>query len=106
MKPFALVSNFSGKSSFLRALLNEMPVDSGSISISGSLSYACQEPWIFPGSVKQNIIFSNPFDENLYDRVLRSCALDVDIAKFEGGDKLVIGDRGISLSGGQKARVK
>ncbi len=87
-------------------MLNEVPIESGSVAVSGSVSYACQEPWIFSGSLRQNVIFSNPFDEQRYDRVIRSCALDVDISSFKSGDKLLIGDRGISLSGGQKARVK
>lgn len=52
------------------------------------------------------MVFSSAFDEMRYDRVIRSCALDVDIENFKCGDKLLIGDRGISLSGGQKARVK
>ncbi|KAG4076114.1 hypothetical protein HA402_011460 [Bradysia odoriphaga] len=95
----------SGKSSFLQALLRELPANSGTVEANGSISYACQEPWIFSASVRQNIIFSNPFDELRYDTVIRSCALDVDIENFESGDMLVIGDRGISLSGGQKARI-
>lgn len=96
----------AGKSSFLQALLHELPLQSGSININGSVSYASQEPWIFSGSVKQNIIFSNSFDQLRYDLVMRSCALDVDIEHFKSGDKLLIGDRGVSLSGGQKARVR
>lgn len=96
----------TGKSSFLQALLQELPADSGTVHAKGSISYACQEPWIFSSSVRQNIIFNNPMDQMRYDTVIRSCALDVDIDKFESGDMLIIGDRGISLSGGQKARVK
>lgn len=95
-----------GKSSFLQALLQELPLESGTININGSVSYASQEPWIFSGSVKQNVIFSNSFDQSRYDLVIRSCALDVDIENFKSGDKLLIGDRGISLSGGQKARIR
>lgn len=90
----------------LQAILHELSTDSGTVNAKGSISYACQEPWIFSGSVRQNIIFSNPFDETRYDTVIRSCALDVDIEKFKSGDMMVIGDRGISLSGGQKARIK
>lgn len=96
----------TGKSSFLQALLRELPADSGSVNINGSISYACQEPWIFSASVRRNILFSNPFDELRYDTVVRACALDIDIENFNGGDMLLIGDRGISLSGGQKARLK
>lgn len=95
-----------GKSSFLQALLSELPLESGSINIKGSISYSSQEPWVFSGSVRQNIVFSNPFDQQRYEQVIKACALSVDVERFSGGDKMLIGDRGISLSGGQKARIK
>lgn len=108
MRKLYYIVSFTGKSSFLQALINEMPLECGSVNITGSVSYASQEPWIFPGSVRQNITFNSSFDEKRCDQVIRCCALDVDIGHFENGDKLLTlpGDRGISLSGGQKARVK
>lgn len=96
----------SGKSSLLQALLRELPLESGSISINGSVSYACQEPWVFAGSVRQNILFGQDMDRERYDAVVKTCALIKDFEQLENGDRTVIGDRGASLSGGQKARIK
>lgn len=96
----------AGKSSLLQAILRELPLDSGSIHIDGTISYASQEPWIFAGSVRQNIIFGLAYDKQRYDAVVRACALGTDFAQLPDGDRTIIGERGISLSGGQKARVK
>lgn len=96
----------SGKSSLLQSILRELPFESGSISINGTISYACQEPWIFAASVRQNILFGEHFDRDRYDAVVEICALTDDFKQFENGDRTVVGDRGVSLSGGQKARLK
>lgn len=96
----------AGKSSLLQAILKELPTDSGSIIVSGKVAFASQEPWVFSGSVRQNILFGQPdFDEQRYDEVVEACALKQDFAMFEYGDQTLIGERGSSLSGGQKARV-
>lgn len=95
----------AGKSSLLQALLRELPLDSGSLSLSGSTSYASQEPWVFAASVRQNILFGQEYDNDRYNNVVRSCALQRDFEQFENGDRLIIGEKG-SLSGGQKARIK
>lgn len=76
------------------------------IKINGSIAYANQEPWIFAASVRQNILFGEKFDQESYDAVVKTCALLKDFEQFENGDHTIIGDRGASLSGGQKARVK
>lgn len=96
----------AGKTSFLQALLRELPLDTGSISINGSLSYASQEPWVFAGSVRQNILFGQDYDRDRYDAVIKTCALVKDFDQLENGDRTIVGDRGASLSGGQKARLK
>lgn len=96
----------SGKSSFLQALLRELPFETGSMYINGSISYACQEPWVFAGSVRQNILFGQHFERERYDSVIKSCALVKDFEQLENGDRTIVGDRGASLSGGQKARLK
>lgn len=96
----------AGKSSLLQVLLRELESESGSISINGSISYACQEPWVFAASVRQNILFGQEYDRDRYDAVIRTCALMKDFEQFENGDLTIVGERGTSLSGGQKARVK
>lgn len=96
----------SGKSSLLQALLQELPVEVGSIRINGNLSYACQEPWVFAGSVRQNILFGQEMDRFRYDTVVKSCALNKDFEQLEYEDRTLVGEKGASLSGGQKARVK
>lgn len=94
-----------GKSSFLQVLLRELPLESGVISINGSVSYASQEPWVFAASVRQNILFGQEFDRERYSAVIKSCALKRDFEQFENGDRTIVGEKG-TLSGGQKARIK
>lgn len=96
----------SGKTSLLQLILGELPLKSGSLDINGSISYASQEPWIFPSTVRQNILFGEEFNHSRYNATINSCALTKDFEQLERGDETTIGDRGASLSGGQKARVK
>lgn len=86
-------------------MLCELPVAKGNLKVNGTISYASQEAWLFVGSVRQNILFGLPYDRERYRNVVRVCALTPDFEQFPYGDKTVIGERGISLSGGQKARV-
>lgn len=96
----------SGKTSFLQALLRELPQETGSIAICGSVSYASQEPWVFAGSARQNILFGQELERERYDGVVKACSLLKDFDQFEFADQTLIGERGTSLSGGQKARIK
>lgn len=96
----------AGKSSLLQAVLRELPLESGSINQSGTISYASQEPWIFAGTVRQNVLFGRAYDKERYDAVIKACALVKDFKQLANGDRTLIGERGASLSGGQKARVK
>uniref|UniRef100_A0A182P628 Uncharacterized protein n=1 Tax=Anopheles epiroticus TaxID=199890 RepID=A0A182P628_9DIPT len=96
----------SGKSSILQVLLRELPVESGSLSLGNcSIAYASQEPWLFTGSVRQNVLFGEQLDQHRYRQVLKVCALQPDLAHLPSGDMTVIGERGVSMSGGQKARI-
>ncbi|CAL8104322.1 unnamed protein product [Orchesella dallaii] len=95
----------SGKTSILHVLLGELPVADGKCEIQGQISYASQEPWVFAGDVKQNILFGRPFDEEKYKSVVKAAALEDDFKQLEFGDQTIVGERGVSLSGGQKARV-
>jgi ABC-type multidrug transport system fused ATPase/permease subunit len=119
----------SYKSSLLHALLGEMPradetqVDVTSVSVStdevaasarpaqttsfiaGRAAYASQKPWIFAASVRDNILFGSEFNQARYDRAIQACALSRDLTLLPEGDMTVIGERGATLSGGQRARV-
>uniref|UniRef100_A0A182MTX2 Uncharacterized protein n=1 Tax=Anopheles culicifacies TaxID=139723 RepID=A0A182MTX2_9DIPT len=96
----------AGKSSILQVLLRELPVESGCLSMQTcSIAYASQEPWLFTGSVRQNVLFGDELDQFRYRQVLKVCALQPDLAHLPAGDLTVIGERGVSLSGGQKARI-
>ncbi|XP_043656868.1 ATP-binding cassette sub-family C member 4 [Drosophila teissieri] len=95
----------AGKSSILQLLLGELPVIDGGVYIQGDLSYAAQEPWLFTGSVRNNILFGEEFDRKRYQEVTRCCALSTDFQQLPNGDKTLVGERGASLSGGQRARI-
>ena len=95
----------SGKTSLLQAILKELPLSGGTIDVNGDISYASQEPWLFAGSVRQNILFGLPMDKLRYSVVVKRCALERDFALLPYGDKTIVGERGVSLSGGQRARI-
>lgn len=87
------------------SLLKELPLTSGEIDLNGSISYASQDAWSFNDSVRNNILFGLPFDEKRYDEVIRVCALERDLTLMPHGDRTLVGEKGVSLSGGQKARI-
>lgn len=95
----------SGKSTILHTILQELEIDRGELIINGVISYSAQEPWLFEGTVRQNILFTEEYDENRYKDVIRVCALERDLELLPYADLTIVGERGISLSGGQKARV-
>ncbi|KAF5294184.1 hypothetical protein FQR65_LT10895 [Abscondita terminalis] len=95
----------SGKTTLLNVILKEIPVFEGKLKITGKISYSSQQPWLFAGSVKQNIIFDQPMNLDKYERVVKACALDEDFTILPYGDRTLVGERGIALSGGQKARI-
>ncbi|KAK1940423.1 ABC transporter C family member 12 [Phytophthora citrophthora] len=95
----------AGKSSLLSALLGEMMLVDGSVNVSGGLSYVSQESWIRNATVKENILFEEELDEERYAQVLEATQLTLDLQALPDGDQTEIGERGINLSGGQKARV-
>ncbi|KAG8678724.1 hypothetical protein FRC08_017559, partial [Ceratobasidium sp. 394] len=107
-----------GKSSLLAAILGEMDCLEGEVylpkeptrvndmtGLRMSASYCAQQPWLEHKSIKDNILFGSPFDKERYEATLSACALGPDLAIFDDGDETEIGEKGVSLSGGQKARV-
>ncbi|XP_030767940.1 multidrug resistance-associated protein 4-like isoform X2 [Sitophilus oryzae] len=95
----------AGKSCLLNLILGELRLFSGKLSVLGDVSYASQEPWLFIGSVRQNILFGREYDSARYQQVIKVCALRRDFSLLPYADRTVVGERGISLSGGQRARI-
>ena len=95
----------SGKSTLLSAIAGEVPVAAGTISWPTSLVYVPQTPWVFSGTIRENILFGQPYNQNKYSRILEACSLAEDVGRFPNADLAVVGERGAVLSGGQRARV-
>lgn len=108
----------AGKSSLLQALLGEMDCINGTVylpkhlnqicsdtGLRNSLAYCSQTPWLQQMSIRDNILFGEPFEQKRYDDVLKACALVPDLEVLDDGDETEIGAKGISMSGGQKARL-
>jgi ABC-type multidrug transport system fused ATPase/permease subunit len=95
----------SGKSSLLIVIQGEIPMVDGKMERQGRIAYIIQTPWIFSGTVRDNIVFGRGFNEARYQRVLDVCDLHKDINRFANRDESTIGQRGVGLSGGQRARV-
>ena len=95
----------SGKSSLISAMLGEMNVVSGSINTNGKIAYVPQQAWMQNETLKNNITFGKKYNDNLYKKVIESCALIPDLQILQGGDQTEIGEKGINLSGGQKQRI-
>ncbi|XP_004680354.2 PREDICTED: multidrug resistance-associated protein 4 [Condylura cristata] len=95
----------AGKSSLLSAVLGELPPSEGLVTVQGRVAYVSQQPWVFSGTVRSNILFGKKYEKERYEKVIKACALKKDLQLLEDGDLTLIGDRGTTLSGGQKARV-
>ncbi|KAJ7449230.1 hypothetical protein FB451DRAFT_754458 [Mycena latifolia] len=101
----------SGKTSLLMALLGEMHMIPASPSSWFNLprgegvSFAEQQGWVLNDTIKNNILFNAPMDTERYKKVVYQCCLERDLELFEAGDETEVGEKGLTLSGGQKARV-
>lgn len=105
-----------GKSSLLSAVIGELPKIYGYVGIRGRVAYCPQQSWVQNRTLRSNVTLAldfedgegeegRKFDPKLYDQVLEACDLKRDIQQLPKGDLTLIGERGINLSGGQKARV-
>lgn len=103
----------TGKTTLLKAILGQLPCISGSDPNSPpklyiraeKIAYCPQEAWIMNQSIKENILFGRRYDAHIYKRTVKACQLLPDFKIFADGDETMVGEKGISLSGGQKARL-
>ena len=95
----------SGKSSLLQAILGDIWKINGEVVVHGATAYVAQQSWVMNASVKENIVFGHRWDSHFYERTVQACALSDDLKTLPDGDQTEVGERGISLSGGQKARL-
>jgi ATP-binding cassette subfamily C (CFTR/MRP) protein 1 len=97
----------SGKSTFLKALLGEIPVSQGSVRVrtNSNIAFCDQTPWLLNASARDNVIGYSHTDNIWYDTVIQACCLEADFESFPDGDASIIGTKGITLSGGQKQRL-
>uniref|UniRef100_A0ACB8FBB0 Multidrug resistance-associated protein 5 n=1 Tax=Sphaerodactylus townsendi TaxID=933632 RepID=A0ACB8FBB0_9SAUR len=94
-----------GKTSLISAILGQMTLLEGSISVDGTFAYVAQQAWILNATLRDNILFGKEFDEERYNTVLSDCCLRPDLAILPNGDLTEIGERGANLSGGQRQRI-
>jgi ATP-binding cassette subfamily C (CFTR/MRP) protein 1 len=94
-----------GKSSLLSALAGDMRVTGGTVRLSTTRAFCPQYAWIQNTSVKNNILFGKEYNESWYEKVIDACALKPDLEILPNGDQTEIGERGITVSGGQKQRL-
>ncbi|XP_060250604.1 ATP-binding cassette sub-family C member 4-like isoform X15 [Ovis aries] len=95
----------AGKSSLLCAVLGELPPSQGQVSVHGRIAYVSQQPWVFPGTVRSNILFGKKYEVDRYEKVIKACALEEDLWLLGAEAIIEIGDGGTPLSEGQKARI-
>nr|XP_006202029.1 multidrug resistance-associated protein 7 isoform X1 [Vicugna pacos] len=97
-----------GKSSLLAAIAGELHRLRGRVAVWGlskGFGLATQEPWIQFATIRDNILFGKTFDARLYEEVLGACALNDDLSILPAGDQTEVGEKGVTLSGGQRARI-
>ncbi|KAG6863993.1 hypothetical protein C0991_001277, partial [Blastosporella zonata] len=95
----------SGKSSVLQALIGEMRKTRGEILFGGNVAYVPQTPWIRNATLRDNVLFGEEDSEKRFREIIRACNLEHDLEMLPHGEHTEIGEKGINLSGGQKARV-
>ena len=101
----------SGKSNLIHAIMNNYDIvgtkthSSNRIKIAGNIAYVPQNPWIINDTLRNNILFFKEMDEERYKEIISLCELEEDIKCLNGGDMAELGEKGLNLSGGQKARI-
>ncbi|GLB40936.1 putative ABC transporter transmembrane region [Lyophyllum shimeji] len=95
----------SGKSSILQAMIGEMRKTKGEVVFGGTIAYVPQTPWIRNATLRENVLFGREDDEARFREVIKACHLEHDLEMLPHSERTEIGEKGVNLSGGQKARV-
>ncbi len=101
----------TGKTCLINAILNNLDLlnfQSENVeyyNYSPIISYACQDPWIMNGTIRDNIVFYGEYNEEKYNQVVNACQLDKDFEHLKHGDLTEIGSTGNNISGGQRSRI-
>jgi ATP-binding cassette subfamily C (CFTR/MRP) protein 4 len=95
----------SGKTTLLYSIMEESCMVAGKRDIRGKVAYVEQEPFVFSDSVQENITFGLAYDQERFDKAVKAACLEHDMENFSNGQKTLIGERGVNVSGGQKARI-
>lgn len=95
----------SGKSSLLKGILRECELVSGKISVSSKYAYVPSSPWILNGTIKENILFGNPYNFEKFRQALIQSALIEDLENMPDQELTEAGEEGVNLSGGQRQRI-
>ena len=95
----------SGKSSLLETILGELLVTNGSVNYFGKLAYVSDSPWVFPATIRENIVFGLPYNESKYNKIIKACQLEKDLDNFPEHDLTHIGENSATVSGGQRTRI-
>ncbi|KAA6387486.1 MAG: putative ABC transporter C family member 12, partial [Streblomastix strix] len=96
----------SGKTSIAASIIGDIERESGEVRIKGSIAYCPQTPWINNNTIRGNITFGSQFIEEKYLKIINVCCLEQDLITLAAGDQTAIGEKGVNLSGGQKARIQ
>lgn len=94
-----------GKSSLLKALLNTLHQQGGTMHKRGKVGYIPQESFLINNTVRENILFGEKFDHERYYKAIELSQLAADLKTLTGGEFAEIGEKGLNLSGGQKQRI-
>lgn len=95
----------SGKSTLAEGLAGRLLLLAGKASRNDPVIYAPTKPWIYSATIRQNILFGLDYDAEVYRSIIAACCLDADLATFADGDATSLGEKGVNLSGGQRARI-
>jgi ATP-binding cassette subfamily C (CFTR/MRP) protein 1 len=98
----------SGKSTLLRVVMGDVRLSSGHRTIlpcSDEFGFCAQDAWLPNDTVKNIILGHSDFDDTWYHSIIKACDLISDIDQFSQGDNTIVGNRGSSLSGGQKQKI-